>query len=152
MRINLYTVEKENLLVKEKGINYPDELDNPKKIVEMFNHLFRLDQKAEEYVYMLALNSKNKPLGVFEVSHGTVNYSVIAPREIYQRALLIGASYIILLHNHPSGQPNPSKDDKDTTRRIHASGELLNVQLLDHIIVGSGSYFSFREESDIWQK
>lgn len=152
MRINLYTVEKENLLVKEKGINYPDELDNPKKIIEMFNRLFRLDQKAEEYVYMLALNSKNKPLGVFEVSHGTVNYSVIAPREIYQRALLTGASHIIILHNHPSGNPNPSKEDRTTTRKIYESGELLNVPLSDHIIIGSGSYFSFREESDIWQK
>lgn len=152
MRINVYIVEKENLLVKERGINYPNSLNNPEDIVEMFNHLFRLDQKAEEYVYMLALNSNNKPLGVFEVSHGTVNLSLVSPREIYQRALLVGASSIILLHNHPSGCIRPSKEDKDITKRIYASGELLNVQLLDHIIVGSGSYFSFREESDIWQK
>lgn len=152
MRISVYIVEKENLLVKERGINYPNSLNNPEDIVEMFNHLFRLDQKAEEYVYMLALNSNNKPLGVFEVSHGTVNLSLVSPREIYQRALLVGASSIILLHNHPSRCIRPSKEDKDITERIYASGELLNVQLLDHIIVGSGSYFSFREESDIWQK
>lgn len=90
MRINVYTVEKENLLVKEKGINYPNNIDNSTEVVSMFNRLFRLDQKAEEYMYMLALNSKNKPLGAFEISHGTVNLSLVSPREIYQRALLVG--------------------------------------------------------------
>lgn len=118
--------------------------DSPEKVYTLAKNL-RLLEAAEEYVYTLALDNKNKATGLFEISHGTVNSSVISPREIYIRALLLGASSIILFHNHPSGDVTPSKDDILVTKRVKAAGELLGIELLDHLIVGD-KYYSFREE------
>ena len=94
---------------------------------------------------MVALNTKNKPLGVFEVSHGTVNQSVCSPRELFIKALLCGAANIILAHNHPSGDIAPSKTDVENYRIVKEAGQLMGIKLLDSIIVGDG-YFSFMEE------
>lgn len=118
--------------------------DSPEKVCTLAKNLGLLEA-AEEYVYTLALDNKNKATGLFEISHGTVNSSVISPREIYIRALLLGASSIILFHNHPSGDVTPSKDDILVTKRVKAAGELLGVELLDHIIIGD-TYYSFKEQ------
>lgn len=93
---------------------------------------------------MIATDTKQKVLGVFEISHGTVNTSLISPREVFIRALLCGADYIILVHNHPSGNSHPSMEDKKVTERIKECGELMNIKLLDHIIIGD-DYYSFQE-------
>ena len=75
----------------------------------------RIHENAEEYMHMLCLNTKNRVIGVFEISHGTVNASIVGTREIFQKALLANAVSIILMHNHPSGDPTPSREDiKDT--------------------------------------
>lgn len=118
--------------------------DSPEKVCTLAKNLGLLEA-AEEYVYTLALDNKNKATGLFEISHGTVNSSVISPREIYIRALLLGASSIILFHNHPSGDVTPSKDDILVTKRVKAAGELLGVELLDHLIIGD-TYYSFKEQ------
>ena len=107
---------------------------------------FRLNKQSEEYVYMIALNTKCRPLGIFEVSHGAVNSSICNPREIFIKALLCGASGIILAHNHPSGDPTPSKEDERVYKRIKDAGNIIGIELLDNIIVGNG-YFSFRENN-----
>ncbi|MCI8491129.1 MAG: DNA repair protein RadC [Lachnospiraceae bacterium] len=86
-------------------------------------------------------------LGEEVISVGTVNASLVSPREIFQRALQYGAVHIILLHNHPSGVPIPSTQDKLVTRRVQQCGELLGVHLSDHIIIGDNQYFSFKEEN-----
>lgn len=91
--------------------------DSPEKVCTLAKNLGLLEA-AEEYVYTLALDNKNKATGLFEISHGTVSSSVISPREIYIRALLLGASSIILFHNHPSGDVTPSKDDILVTKRV----------------------------------
>lgn len=147
MRITTYRTEldenKHNVLVKENSCNYPvDSLNNPQAVAEMLNTVFHLNRQAEEHLYMIAVNTKNKPLGVFEISHGTVNASFCFPREIFIRALLCGASGIILAHNHPSGDITPSKEDIATYKRIKESGALIGIELLDNIIVGDG-YLSF---------
>lgn len=145
-RITCYTLEGERTLVKEKSINYPcDNFCDAYAVADMFNSVVRLNHKAEEYMYMVALNHRLKPLGVFEISHGTVNYSVISPREIYIRALLCGASSIILAHNHPCGDCKPSQIDITTTQIIREAGKLLNVELLDHIIVTLTDICSFQK-------
>ena len=134
-----------NILVKESATNYNmDNCDNPQPVVSMINDVFRLNKQAEEYVYLVALNTKNKVLGVFEVSHGSVNFSVMNPREIFIRALLVGASTIVLCHNHPSGETIPSEDDLKATRRIADCGELMNIPLLDHIIIADNDYKSLK--------
>lgn len=151
MRITKYRIEQDesrkNVLVKEKSSNYAaDELCNPQKVVNMLNALFNLDRMAEEYVYLVAMDTRCKPIGVFEVSHGGVSLTVCSPREIYIRALLCGASGIILAHNHPSGDTCPSKQDMETFRIVKEAGEILGVGMYDNLIVGgNGAYFSFKE-------
>lgn len=149
MRIIAYRTElnenQHNVLVKENSCNYPvDSLSNPQSVMEMLNTVFRLNKQAEEYVYMIALNTKCKPLGVFEISHGAVSQSICNPREIYIKALLCGATGIILAHNHPSGDTTPSKNDMEVYQKIREAGKINGVNLFDNLIIGNG-YFSFTE-------
>lgn len=150
MKITTYRMElnneQHNVLVKENSCNYPIEsLDSPQKTADMLNGVFRLNKQAEEYVYMIALNVKSRPLGIFEISHGTVDRSICNPRDIFIKALLCGAVGIILAHNHPSGDATPSKDDIRMYRRIKDAGELIGIELQDNLVIGNG-YISFREE------
>ena len=150
MRINFYdtriTDDSRTILVKERGINYESQKMNcPKEISQMLKTLLHMDELAEEHCYMIALNCSCRILGLFFLSKGTVSLSPVSPREIFMRALLIGAAQIILCHNHPSGNAAPSESDMQLTRRIKEAGELLNICLADHIIIGKNSYFSFKE-------
>lgn len=152
MRITKYRTElnenKHNVLVKEKAFNYQcNNLSSPESIAELLNECFRLNKMAEEYLYMIALDTKCHPLGVFEVSHGTVDSSLVSPREVSIRAILCGATHIILSHNHPSGVVTPSKEDREVYKRIKESGKLIGIELLDNIIIGDG-YYSFLEHEE----
>ena len=86
-----------------------------------------------------------KLLSIFEVSHGTCDYSLARGREIFQKALIANAANIILVHNHPSGDPEPSECDINLTNNIIKIGKLIDIELNDHIIVGHDSYVSFRK-------
>lgn len=149
MRINFYdariTDEGRTILLKEKGINYNDAAMNcPENIALMMQSLLHMDELAEEHCYMIALNSSCKVLGVFFVSKGTVNASLVSSREVFLRAMLIGAVQIILCHNHPSGNITPSDSDIKLTKQMKEAGELLNILLVDHIIIGKGNYLSLK--------
>lgn len=152
MKIPQYKVELDldgkNILVKENNIEYMTDTDanSVKKVVKLFNNVFRANVQAEEHVWMLALNTKNVPVGVFEISHGTVNYATITPREVCIRLCLCGAARYILAHNHPSGDCTPSPEDVKITNTMKKAGEIMNIPLIDHIIIGDG-YFSFCENS-----
>jgi DNA repair protein RadC len=153
MRINEYRtiVNKDNQLtelVKDKATNYAipnNKLSSPQEIAKMMVDLYQLDIQAEEYVYMVAFNNKMYPVGVFEISHGTVNASLLSPREIFMRALLVGAVNIVLVHNHPTGDVTPSREDILSTERIAEVGKMLGIKLIDHIIIGD-DYMSLAEE------
>lgn len=99
----------------------------------------------QEHMRLLMLDTKCNLIAQQIISKGSVNCSVISPREIFLLALQHHAVFIILLHNHPSGDPNPSTEDKSFTKRIYLAGELTGIRLLDHIIVGDRRYASFRE-------
>lgn len=150
MRITKYRTELDrnglNILVKEVSMNYHyiNILNGPEQIYEMFCDVFALDRQAEEYLYMLAFNTNCKLLGVFEISHGTSNKAIINPREIFIRLLLVGANSFVLVHNHPSGDCKPSKEDFGSTNRIKECGKMIGIELLDHIIIGD-DYFSIME-------
>lgn len=150
MRITTYKTELNadnlNILVKEKSCNCTgvETLNNPSLIAEMFNVVFRLNRQTEEYLYMLALTTKGKPLGVFEVSHGIVDATICNPREIFIKALLCGASGIVIIHNHPSGDTTPSKQDIESYNRLKEAGKLIGINVLDSVIIGE-SYYSFAE-------
>jgi DNA repair protein RadC len=105
--------------------------------------------KEREAVVMIALDAKNRILAWHVASVGTLNASPVHPREIFRPAITIGAASIALAHNHPSGDTTPSSCDVAVTERIRQSGELLGIDLLDHIIVGADSYYSFAENSKV---
>lgn len=151
MRVNCYELNQNEgipCLVKDSGVNYPEEknLDGPAKISNMMRRVFDADKKAEEHVWLLSMDSKMKLLGILEVSHGTVNTASVAPREIFIRLLLTGAASFVLVHNHVSGCVEPSKEDVETTKRMSVVGALMNIPLLDHIIIGGLNQFSFKKE------
>ena len=152
MRITKYSLQfdenRTNVLVKDftKNITEVKKLNNPEKITEMFNYVFNANKQTEEYVYLLALDTKMNCKGIFEVSHGAVNYSVVNPREIFIRLCLCGAVYFIIAHNHPSGEISPSKEDINVTNRLKQAGEILGIELLDHIIIAEDKYLSLKEE------
>ena len=99
-----------------------------------------------EKILLVMLDSKSKFLKEVIVSSGTVNSSLLSPREIFMLALKYEAVNIILLHNHPSGDPTPSKEDIHTTRRMMEAGNLIGIKLMDHIIIGDNKYISLGEK------
>lgn len=135
-------------LVKDCASNYKETLDNPEKINKMMCEVYDLHNETEECLYLLCLNTKNKLLGVFEVSRGTVNMAMVSPREVYQKSLLCNASNIIVCHNHPSHDCKPSAEDIKVTKRLKEAGELIGISLMDHIIVADTyRYYSFCENN-----
>lgn len=145
----MYEVEQENkipILKRVRKFENLFTLNSPGKVVDFMKKELNIHRKAEEYAYMLAVDSANNLIAVFEVSHGGVNSAYLSPREIYVRALLSGAVGIHIIHNHPSGNPIPSKEDRDICRRISEIGKILNIEVLDFIIIGDPEYYSFRTE------
>lgn len=156
MRTYLYNTvlnqrTRHNKLVREKEVSYnmDEEFTSPFAVHKVMTRLFGMDKKAEEYMFMVALNTKCYPLGFFEISHGTVNTTIVSPREIFVRATLVGATNIIIVHNHPSKNSTASMEDIKVTKRIKEAGELLGINLIDHVIIGGKSYNSLKERGVI---
>ena len=133
-------------LVKERNEQYKVEerITEPGVAAKIVNEVFDLENKAEEEMVMMALDTKNKPTGLFRISKGAINQTVVHPREIFKRAMLHNANSIMLFHNHPSGDLKPSQEDINVTNRLADSGTLLGVQLLDHIIISREGHLSFK--------
>lgn len=104
-----------------------------------------LSELGYEKFIALALNTKNHVTAVLPVSSGSLNASIVHPRELFQRAILANAASIIVCHNHPSGDPTPSPEDIALTRKLVEAGQLLDIPILDHVILGYGKYSSFKE-------
>lgn len=109
-------------------------------------YMEQLRHQEQEIMICMMLDNQNHLLGDTMLSKGTVNATLITPREVYLEALQYHAVNLILIHNHPGGNPAPSKCDKEITERICQAGEMLGINLLDHIIIGDHRYISFREE------
>lgn len=136
------------VLEKDYSVNYP-EMDNmmnsPSTVAKLAKDFLRMHEETDEYMYMLCLNTKLKLNGIFEISHGNVNSSVVGTREVFQKALLGNAVSIILIHNHPSGDCTPSRQDIEVTKRLVEAGRIIGIDVLDHIIIGK-SYCSLKEK------
>lgn len=144
MKANIYSLA----LVKEKAVDYNYRYfraNNPWLIRDMMNEIFDAENLPEEYVWCIAVDSKCKINGLFEVSHGSVNYSSASPKDIIKRVLLCGAVGFIVVHNHPSGSVEPSKDDDQMTKNLKMCADMMELNMLDHIIIGEG-YYSYNEE------
>lgn len=100
----------------------------------------------QEHFIALFLNTKNRVIGQETIFIGTLNSSIVHPREVFREGIRKSAASIILVHNHPSGDPQPSKEDIDVTRRLVECGRLLGIEVLDHLIIGDGTYISLKEK------
>ena len=145
-------IEKETKcihLVADGTYEIEGPIDASAKIAMAIESVFHASCQSEEYLWMIALNVRNHPCGIFEVSHGDVNSSLAGPREVYMKALLVGASSIAIAHNHPSGDPHPSQPDLKTTKSLKEAGRLLGIRLIDHVIIGEDSYYSLKDHDQL---
>lgn len=120
---------------------------DPLIIVQYFNEIYR-NVNQEEF-YCVYLNQKKKYIAKKRLFVGTVNYSVVHPREIFKEAYLLSASFFICVHNHPSGDPTPSKEDVVMTEKLKKLGKIHAIYLVDHLIIGKDIYYSFYENGSI---
>ena len=120
---------------------------NPQTIIEYFYEEFKY--LKQEVFYCIYLDNKKKYISKKKLFKGTINYSIVHPREIFKEAYLQSASYIICIHNHPSGDPSPSKEDIILTNKIKELGMIHAINLIDHLIIGKDTYYSFYENNYI---
>lgn len=131
-RINVQNTKEEETIIKKS-------LD----VFELFKGTF--DDKEQEYFYCLYLDNRKKVKKKKLLFIGTINYSVVHPREIFKEAYMVGAVSIIIVRNHPTGNVNPSVQDIETTKKIVQVGRLLGITVDDHVIIGQNNYYSFFE-------
>lgn len=144
-RVSFYNVR----LVKEKGGLYEiDSLDIrcPEEAYIIIEKITEISTHTRESFGFLALSVKNKILGCHIVHTGSINSSIASTRDIFQQALLNNAAAIICFHNHPSGLTSPSNEDVEVTKRIIEAGKILNIDILDHLIIGETGYTSLKEK------
>ena len=120
---------------------------NPNTIINYFYSLFK--DKKQEYFYVIYLDNQKNYIDKKLLFKGTVNYSLVHPREIFKEAYLLSASNIICIHNHPSGDATPSENDIELTKKIKMISNLHGIGFLDHIIIGNNNYYSFYEDNNI---
>ena len=132
-------------LVKESSVLYETrKIRSPYDAYKLIKN-FLIDSDREKFV-VACLDTKNQPVNISVVSIGSVNSAIVHPREVFKVAMLSNASKIICFHNHPSGNLKCSKEDENITNRLKECGEILGIELVDHIIVGDNDkYFSFKE-------
>lgn len=145
--------EKQRVVLEKEVSVYCPEIDRkmngPEKIVKLAREYLRMHELPEEYMYMVCMNTKLDMTGVFEISHGNVNSSVVGTREVFQKALLANAVSVIFIHNHPSGDSTPSREDVKVTERLKEAGNILGIDVLDHIIIGRPNHTSLKEKGYI---
>ena len=138
------------LAMSELGKRYHQEKNSVKKITcaEDVFKLFhtRLRDKKQEHFYIIMLNTQNSIMGEQLISRGILDASIIDPREIFKPAIRNSVSRVILVHNHPSGDSSPSSEDKMVTEKLIEAGNLLGIKVLDHVIIGNDSHWSWKEE------
>jgi DNA repair protein RadC len=112
---------------------------------QVFDTFSFLRHETKEWFISLHLDGKNRVICIDIISTGSLNQSIVHPRETFKTALLSSAAAVILLHNHPSGDPAPSSEDISITRRLKEAGEIIGIKVLDHVVIGDGEYLSFVE-------
>ncbi|WP_269902676.1 RadC family protein [Crassaminicella thermophila] len=122
-------------------------INSPRDIVKIFMEEMRYYKK--EYFKIMLLNTKNEIISIENISIGSLNSSLVHPREVFVRAIRKSAASLVLIHNHPSGNPKPSNEDIKITQRLIEAGKIIGIEILDHIIIGDGIYISLKEISMI---
>jgi DNA repair protein RadC len=139
-RVPKYKVQ----LVREGSVPFSKRLcATPREAADLFRAY--IGDSDREHLVAIFLDTQNRFLGLHTVSVGTLDYSVVHPREVFKAAILSNASSLVLAHNHPSGEAAPSEEDIRVTHQLLKIGELLDIPLMDHVIVGEVTYASFME-------
>ena len=140
-RINIVSIK----MVKESSFLYQTrQILSPKDAYEMIKE--QLEGLDREQFIIACLNTKNEPTNISVVSVGSLNKAIVHPREVFKTAILSNAASIMAFHNHPSGETTPSQQDIQLTKRLYEAGELLGIKLLDHLIIGDGTFTSLKEK------
>lgn len=145
IRFKVITPTYTTLAIKEDLPEYltsKTRISSAQEVFQLFQYLVKVPREA---FYCLHLDNKNRILCVDAVSQGSLTASIVHPRELFTGVILSAAAGIILVHQHPSGDPTPSREDIDLTRRLKECCELMGIRLLDHVIVGEGQYVSFAD-------
>jgi DNA repair protein RadC len=143
-RINVVSIK----MVKESSILYDiRKIQAPKDALELGKRF--LEESDREQLLVCCLDAKSQPTAINVVSVGNLNNSLVHPREVFKPAILSNSASIILFHNHPTGDPTPSKEDTNITERLKECGAILGIKLIDHIIIGDNSYYSLKENGII---
>jgi DNA repair protein RadC len=138
--------------VKERDVPYGinGKVDTPSKVANLVGNL--LKDSDREQLIVLSVDTKTKPVCIEYIAVGALNVVHVEPREIFKHAILSNASAIIMVHNHPSGEVEPSENDFKITKRIMKAGKLIGIELLDHIIIGDNETFFNLKDTDEWEE
>ena len=140
-RINIVSIK----MVKESSFLYQTrQILSPNDAYEMIKE--QLEGLDREQFIIACLNTKNEPTNISVVAVGSLNKAIVHPREVFKTAILSNAASIMAFHNHPSGETTPSQQDIQLTNRLYEAGELLGIKLLDHLIIGDGTFTSLKEK------
>ena len=120
------------------------DIKDPQSVIKAIRTSIK--DKAKEHFKLILLNTRNKIIGISTISIGTLNTSLVHPREVFKEAIIHNAMSVVLAHNHPSGDPEPSEDDLTITRRLVEAGKILGVEVIDHIIISKNGFFSFKDK------
>ncbi|MGD6960069.1 JAB domain-containing protein [Rossellomorea aquimaris] len=143
-RVNIVSVK----LVKEASILYKKRsIRSPQDAYELAKSF--LEDKDREHFIVVSLDTKNQPVSINTCHIGSLNASIVSPREVMKSAILSSAASIMVFHNHPSGDTSPSQEDISVTSRLQDAGKLMGIELLDHLIIGDGKYLSLKEKGYI---
>ncbi|MBN1057075.1 JAB domain-containing protein [Clostridium botulinum] len=143
-RVNIVSLK----VIKESSVLYSNRrISTPIEAVNLLRNL--LEDCDREKMLVCCLNTKNEPTNISVVSIGSLNSSIVHPREVFKTAIVSNSASILIAHNHPSGNTTPSKEDINITERIKKSGEIIGIKMIDHIIIGENSYISLKEEGII---
>lgn len=136
-------------LVRERSEPYTAPIRTADKVAELARTL--LPDDAREHFWTLLLDARNQLVGAVPISVGSLTASLVHPRESFRAAIAAASSAVLFVHNHPSGDPEPSREDNDLTRRLWEAGKVLGIRVLDHVIVGDGTtrYYSFADENTL---
>ncbi len=141
----MYRIPKYRInLIREATVSFESKrFSNSRDVFKTFREeMLTYDR---EHFLAVMLDSKNNIIGVNDVSVGSLSTSVVHPREVYKAAIAVNAAAIMFLHNHPSGDCAPSREDRECTQRLYEAGKILGIRVLDHLVVGENDYFSFAD-------
>lgn len=119
------------------------DIKDPQSVVKAIRASIK--DKAKEHFKLILLNARNKIIGISTISIGSLNASIVHPREVFKDAIIHGAYSVVLAHNHPSGDTEPSEDDLMITKKLVESGKILGVEVIDHLIICKNNFYSFKE-------